>query len=113
VFSDDRRAFEEGRFWFHDGMHFAEPMYPFDVVALDCAFVAFNQASARLFVVPSSLGVEYRILKRAELFARRGGYYYEHCGSSTQTGASGWRPPRKSSSPSRYQGCPNSRTSAS
>ena len=58
--------------------------------------VGLNQASARLFAVPSSLGVEYRILdgyvylspnsvtdeatiaRRAELFERRGGYYYEH-----------------------------------
>jgi phosphohistidine swiveling domain-containing protein len=51
-----------------------------------------------MFVVPSSLGLEYRILngyvylsgnsvtdeatiaRRAELFERRGGYYYEHWG---------------------------------
>ena len=62
----------------------------------DYGIVALNQASSRLFVVPPSLGVEYRMLngyvyvsanpitdeaelaRRAELFARRGGYYYEH-----------------------------------
>ena len=96
VFAEDRRSFEESRFWFQNGLHAAEPVFPFDAVAFDCAVVALNQASSRLFVVPSSLGVEYRILngyvynsansitdvatisRRAELFMRRGGYYYEH-----------------------------------
>lgn len=96
VFGEDRRNFEEGRLWFHDAVHSAEPLYPFDTVWIDYGVVALNQASARLFVVPPSLGVEYRILngyeyvsansvtdeaevgRRAELFARRGGYYYEH-----------------------------------
>ena len=63
---------------------------------MDAAFVGLNQASVRLFVVPSSLGVEQRVLngyvyisansvtdeatlaQRSELFAKRGGYYYEH-----------------------------------
>ena len=58
--------------------------------------VGFNQASARLFVVPPSLGLDHRdperlrlhqpnsvtdeatSRRRAELFAKRGGYYYEH-----------------------------------
>jgi pyruvate,water dikinase len=96
AFSEDRRAFDEGRFWFHDGLHAPEPLYPFDAVVYEYAVVALNQASARMFVVPPSLGSEYRLLngyaylsphsvtdeatlaRRAELFATRGGYYYEH-----------------------------------
>jgi pyruvate,water dikinase len=96
VFSADRRAFDEDRFWFHDAMHFAEPVYPFDAVALEGAQVALNQASARLFAIPPSLGIESRLLngyvyfstnsvtdeatlaRRAEVFTARGGYYYEH-----------------------------------
>jgi pyruvate,water dikinase len=96
LFSDERREFDEGRFWFHDGLHYPEPLYPFDAVLLDCLFVAMNQASARLFAVPPSLGVEYRLLdgyvywsanavideakiaRRAELFKPRAGYYYDH-----------------------------------
>jgi pyruvate,water dikinase len=96
LFGEDRRAFEEARFWFQNGLHAAEPIFPFDAVVMDYAVVALNQASSRLFVVPPSLGVEYRILdgylynsansvtdqatlaRRAELFTRRGGYYYEH-----------------------------------
>ena len=62
----------------------------------DYGVTATNQAMARLFVVPPSLGVEYRVLngyvyvsansvtddktlaRRAELFTRRGGRYYRH-----------------------------------
>jgi pyruvate,water dikinase len=95
-FGEDRRAFEEGRFWFQDGLHAAEPLYPFDAVLFELGVVALNQANSRMFVTPRSLGVEFRILngyvyasansvtgeatirRRAEQFARRGGYYYEN-----------------------------------
>ena len=96
LFAEDRREFEESRFWFQDSVHYAEPYYPFDAVLADCIAVNFSQTSARRFAVPTSLGVEQRILggyvylspssisdeavidARAELFAVRGGYYYEH-----------------------------------
>jgi pyruvate,water dikinase len=96
VFGEDRRGFEEGRFWFQDGLHAAEPLYPFDSIAFEYAMVAFNQASSRLFVLPASLGAECRLLngyvylsanlvtdeptlaRRAELYAARGGYYFDH-----------------------------------
>jgi len=96
LFGEDRRAYEEARFWFQNGLHGAEPIFPFDAVVYDSAVVSHNQVSTRLFVVPPSLGAEYRILygyiynsgnsvtdeaklsQRAELFSRRGGYYYEH-----------------------------------
>ena len=96
LFVEERREFDESRFWFQDAVHYAEPYYPFDTLLVDSIGVAFCQASARLFVVPTSLGVEYRILggyvylspnsvtdeatiaRRAALFAARGGYYYEH-----------------------------------
>ncbi len=95
-FAESRRAFEEGRFWFQDAVHYAEPYYPFDAVVLEFTLVGFSQASARLFVIPPSLGLESRILngyvylsgnsvmdeatisRRAELFSTRGGYYYDH-----------------------------------
>src|SRR6476659_3644990 len=61
-FAESRRAFEEGRFWFQDAVHYAEPYYPFDAVSPEFLLVGFSQASARLFVVPTSLGLECRIL---------------------------------------------------
>ena len=96
VFAEDRRAFEEGRFWFQDGLHAAEPLYPFDSFLFEYAVVALNQSLSRLFVFPTSLGQECRLLNgyvylstnpvtdeatlegRAELFAGRAGHYYEH-----------------------------------
>jgi pyruvate,water dikinase len=96
LFADDRRGFEQSRFWFQDAVHYAEPYHPFDAMLAYCIVINFNQTSARRFVVPTSLGVEQRILggyvylspnsitdeetiaARAELFAMRGGYYYEH-----------------------------------
>ncbi len=96
LFSADRRDFDEDRFWFQDSLHWPEPLRPFDAVVVECAVVALNQANARLFAVPPSLGVEFRLLngyeylsansvideaaldRRSELFAERAGYYYEH-----------------------------------
>jgi pyruvate,water dikinase len=98
LFDQDRRAFEESRFWFREALHVSEPLYPFDALLFELATVGLNQASSRLFVVPPSLGVEYRILngyvyvspnpvtdeatlaRRTGLFERRAGYYYEHWG---------------------------------
>ena len=31
-FGEDRRAFEESRFWFQDALHAPEPYYPFDAM---------------------------------------------------------------------------------
>ncbi len=96
LFSEDRREFDESRFWFHDGMHWPEPIYPFGALVVDDCVVGIGQASARLFAVPPALGIEYRVLngyvyispntitdeatiaRRAELFEKRGGYYYGH-----------------------------------
>jgi pyruvate,water dikinase len=96
LFSEDRREADEARFWFQDGVHGPEPVHPFDCVWWDYGLPALSQASTRLFVIPPSLGNEYRVLngyiysspnlvndetelaRRAELFRRRGGFYYEH-----------------------------------
>ena len=96
VFSEDRRSSDEERFWFQDAIHSPEPFCPFDCVWFEYAVPALNQTNNRLFVVPPSLGIEYRVLngyvylsgnsvtderalaERAELFARRGGHYYRH-----------------------------------
>jgi pyruvate, water dikinase len=96
LFSEHRRALDEKRFWFQDAVHYAEPYYPFDAVTLEYGVVGLDQASARLFVVPPSLGIEWRMLngyvyfsansitdeaamaRRADLFTPRAGFYYEH-----------------------------------
>ena len=95
LFGEDRRAFDEARFWFQDGLHAAEPLYPFDSFLFEYGVVALNQANSRLFAIPGSLGFECRILngyvytsansvaddatlaERETVFSRRSGHYYE------------------------------------
>jgi pyruvate,water dikinase len=98
LFSEPRREFEEGKFWFFDGMHNPEPVYPFDTIMTESWWVALNQFGTRTYVIPPALGIDQRIVngylyispnsitdpeliaKRAELFTRRAGHYYENWG---------------------------------
>jgi phosphohistidine swiveling domain-containing protein len=95
-FSEERRASEEQRGWFRDGMHFPEPMYPFDFITADSAYLCLGQANSRVFVVPPALGIDHRVLygwvymsangvadpaeigRRAEEFQKRAGYYFQN-----------------------------------
>src|SRR5437763_6527829 len=96
LFRSEQREAEEARGWFRDGMHFPEPMYPFDFVTADSPYLCLGQANSRIFVVPPALGIDHRVLfgwvymsanpvtdpaevaKRAELFGRRAGFYFEN-----------------------------------
>jgi pyruvate, water dikinase len=95
-FSKERRESEEQRGWFRDGMHFPEPMYPFDFITADSAYLCLGQANSRVFVVPPALGIDHRVLygwiymsangvadeaevgRRAEEFQKRAGYYFQN-----------------------------------
>lgn len=92
----ERRAYEESSFWFHDGLHYPEPVYPFDMIWDEAWFLALSQYNTRVFVLPSALGVDHRIIngriyvapvsvkdpgeisRRVELFRERAGYYYQN-----------------------------------
>ena len=96
VFSDDRREFEDNRFWFQDGMHHPEPLYPFDTITCESWWVALGQYNTRVFVVPPALGIDQRVLNgylyitalpvanpddipaRVGEFMERAGYYYQN-----------------------------------
>jgi pyruvate,water dikinase len=96
LFSRERRASEEARGWFRDGMHFPEPMFPFDFVTADSPYMCLGQANSRIFAVPPALGIDHRVLygwvymsansvtdpvqigRRAELFGRRAGFYFQN-----------------------------------
>ena len=95
-FSEDRRDFEEGKLWFFDQMHNPEAVYPFDTIMTESWWVALNQYTTRVWVVPPALGIDQRIVngylylspnvvtdpeliaERAKHFEERAGYYYEH-----------------------------------
>ena len=96
LFSEERRASEEARGWFRDGMHFPEPMFPFDFVTADSPYMCLGQANSRIFAVPPALGIDHRVLhgwvymsanpvtdeaeigRRAELFGERAGFYFQN-----------------------------------
>ncbi len=92
----ERRRYEESMFWFYDGLHYPEPIYPFDIIWDEAWFLALSQYNTRIFMVPPALGVDHRIIngyiyitpvpvsdpaeipKRVEWFMKRAGYYYEN-----------------------------------
>jgi pyruvate, water dikinase len=96
LLSEDRRALDEGKFWFFDGMHNPEPLYPFDTIMTENWWVAASQMSTRVWPVPPAGGIDHRIIngylyispnavtdpgeiaRRAEAFGARAGHYYQN-----------------------------------
>lgn len=94
VFSEDRRDYEEPKFWFHDAMHYPEPMYPFDLLMPENTWLILNQNTTKVFVVPTALGLDHRVVngyvyvsptmiedpaeieRRAAHFGARAGHYF-------------------------------------
>ena len=92
----ERQAYEEGMFWFYDGLHYPEPLYPFDTIWDEAWYLGLSQFNTRIFAVPPAFGVDHRIIngypyispvpvkdpkeveKRIALFMERAGYYYEN-----------------------------------
>ena len=87
---------DDQRFWFYNSMHFPEPMPAFDTITAEIPYTAIGANTARVFVFPTTLGIEHRIVngrvyitaipvtdpaeieRRAAIFQERAGYYYEN-----------------------------------
>jgi pyruvate, water dikinase len=87
---------DDNRFWFHNAMHFPEPIPAFDTLTSEIPYSAIGANTARLFVFPTTLGIEHRIVngrvyitaipvtdpaeieRRLAVFQERAGYYYEN-----------------------------------
>lgn len=85
---------DDERFWFYNSMHFPEPMCVFDMVTAEAAYVALGSANTRVHSLPTTLGIDYRIIngrvyiggngvtdpkeieRRTKEFQRRAFYYY-------------------------------------
>ncbi len=85
---------DDERFWFYNSMHFPEPMCVFDMVTAEAAYVALGSANTRVHSLPTTLGIDYRIIngrvyiggnavtdpkeieRRTVEFQRRAFYYY-------------------------------------
>jgi len=94
LFSDERREFEEGKFWFFDGLHNPEPIYPFDAIMTESWWVFLNQFLTRVWQVPPASGIDQRLVngylyvspttiddpaeieQRVPVFLERAGQYY-------------------------------------
>ncbi len=87
---------DDERFWFYNSMHFPEPMPAFDTITAEVPYSAIGANTARVFVFPTTLGIEHRIVngrvyitaipvtdpdeiaRRAAVFGERASYYYEN-----------------------------------
>lgn len=91
-----RKAYEASTIWFHDGLHYPEAIYPFDIIWDEAWFLALSQYNTRIFLLPPARGVDHRVLngrifispvavtdpdevaRRIDAFTERAGYYYQH-----------------------------------
>lgn len=93
LFSEERRDYEDGGFWFHDGVHWPEAMTPWDTTLLEFAIAGLGQYNTRHYVVPPAYGVDFRLLNgyvylspvpapeseieaRVPMFMERAGFYF-------------------------------------
>ena len=94
LFSQGRREYEEGMFWFHDGVHWPTPLPPWDATFFEYAMATLSQYNTRHYLIPATLGIDYRILHgyaylapvplaepaqaqtRAAEFLQRAGFYF-------------------------------------
>src|SRR5690242_9136215 len=53
---------DERRFWFYSSMQFTEPMLAFDAITAEITYTAIGANTTRLFVLPTTLGIEHRIV---------------------------------------------------
>ncbi|GIJ72876.1 PEP-utilizing enzyme [Virgisporangium ochraceum] len=96
LFLPQRRDKDAAKTWFRNGMHFPEPMPPFDIVTADTAYMSTGVMNTRVFALPPALGLDVRCLngymymhslavedpaeveRRAGEFAVRVGHYYQN-----------------------------------
>ncbi|HEY7468247.1 MAG TPA: PEP-utilizing enzyme [Acidimicrobiia bacterium] len=95
-FSEDRRDYEDGTFWFQDGIHWPDPLTPWDATWLEYALASLSQYNTRHYLIPPALGVDYRVLNgytylspvpvadpeeigaRVPQFMERAGFYFQN-----------------------------------
>ena len=57
-----RNQYEKETFWFYDGLHYPEPLYPFDTIWDEAWYLALSQFNNRIFMVPPVRGVDHRMI---------------------------------------------------
>src|SRR5678816_3095190 len=69
---------DDARFWFYNSMHFPEPMSAFDMVTAEAAYCALGAANTRVHCLPTTLGIDYRILNGRVYIGGNGAVSYTH-----------------------------------
>ena len=62
MFADNRRAEEDGKFWFCDSQHWPTVFKPFETIGGEFAVKCLGQYNTRHYLVPPANGIDYRIL---------------------------------------------------
>ncbi|MDH3679021.1 MAG: PEP-utilizing enzyme [Acidimicrobiia bacterium] len=62
VFSEERRSYEDDRFWFWDSMHWGSAMTPWDSTFLEMAIASLSQFNSRHYRIPPADGIDFRVL---------------------------------------------------
>ena len=96
LFSEENAAWENGLFWYWDGLHRPDVEYPFDTIMHEAYMMSVSASLSKLFPSPAGKGATSRILNgrlyladvpfdneaegeaRAPVFARRAGHYFAH-----------------------------------
>ena len=96
LFGAERQEQDENRFWFQDRLHHPTALYPYDEIFSECWWHALSVFNTRIFALPPAFGVDQRVIngylyaspipvpdpadipKRAEIYQKRAGYYYQH-----------------------------------
>src|SRR6266545_1283041 len=92
----ERNRYEKETFWFNDGLHYPEPLYPFDTIWDEAWYLALSQYNNRIFMVPPVRGVDHRVIngymyispvpvkdpaeigRRVPHFMERAGFYFKN-----------------------------------
>ena len=95
-FSEDRREYEDSMFWFQDGIHWPDPLTPWDATWVEYAIASLSQYNTRHYLIPPALGVDGRVLNgycylapvgvtdpkeieaRVPHFLERAGFYFQN-----------------------------------
>ncbi len=90
------RPEDDKRFWFYNSMHFPEPLAAFGATTAEVPYTALGAFTTRVFVFPTVLGIEHRIVngrvyitshavtdpeeigRRLVEFQERAGFYYQN-----------------------------------
>ncbi len=69
TFSEGRRQYEEGQFWFWDSMHWGQAMTPWVSTFMELAISTLSQMNSRHYRIPPADGINFRVLYGYPYFA--------------------------------------------